>query len=301
MKKLLIVILSFVFISSVSASTKTYPRLDSNNYGVNKDIKINSNNLDNVQSTYLVDASEKVYDFADILTDDEEDDVYELISEFISLTNMDMVFLSIDMPYSYDSKHDEYASQFYDYNDFGIDFNNYSGILLLRNDYNFSRYYNIYAFGDAQLYFSHNRLENILDTIYNDFVSKDYYDGISTFVSMSSSYYESGIPNEMKNYYIDLNGFLVKNYVVPIMPCFIGSSIITLIVMLILVKKNKMVKKASKATEYLDISSINYSVSNDQFINSHTSSYTVSSSSGGGGSRSGSSGRGFSSGGGRHG
>ena len=70
--------------------------------------------------------------------------------------------------------------------------------------------------------------------------------------------------------------------------------------MLILVNKNKMIKRATKAAEYMDKKSVNYSVKNDRFITSRTTSYTVSSSSGGG-SRGGSSGRGFSSGGGRHG
>ena len=70
--------------------------------------------------------------------------------------------------------------------------------------------------------------------------------------------------------------------------------------MLILVSKNKMVRKAITANEYLDKGSINYTQSMDQFVRSHTTHYTVSSSSGGGG-HGGSSGGGHSSGGGRHG
>ncbi len=73
--------------------------------------------------------------------------------------------------------------------------------------------------------------------------------------------------------------------------------------MLILVKKNKMVIKATEAENYLDQSSVNITNKQDQFLTTHTTSYTVSSSSGGGGagSHSGSSGGGHSSGGGRHG
>ena len=74
--------------------------------------------------------------------------------------------------------------------------------------------------------------------------------------------------------------------------------------MTVLVNKNKMVKKASKADNYLITNSIQYSVKEDKYSHSRTSSYRVSSSSGGGGGHSsshGSSGGGHSSGGGRHG
>ena len=65
-----------------------------------------------------------------------------------------------------------------------------------------------------------------------------------------------------------------------------------------------MIVKATNADIYLDMSLINFTKRKDKFINSRTTSYTVSSSSGshsGGGSSSGSSGGGHSSGGGRHG
>ena len=76
--------------------------------------------------------------------------------------------------------------------------------------------------------------------------------------------------------------------------------------MIILVKKNKMVAKATQAGEYLIKDSINIKNRKDVFLHSHTTSYTVSHDSGGGGggghsSHSGSSGGGHSSGGGRHG
>lgn len=300
--KILLFITLLCISTDISASTKKFERNENNNYGVNKHWNITSSNKSNIMNTPYVDASEKVYDYADILTAEEETRVYNYINEFIEETNMDMVFVSIDMPYTYDSKNEVFAADFYDYNDFGIDFEHYSGILLLRNDYEEDRYFNIYTFGEAQLYFTYERLENILDNIYNDFVSKDYLDGIYTFTTMSSSYYEKGIPYAYKNKYIDENGFIKQKYTIPYFICFGASGIITLIVMLILIKKNKMVKKATKATEYLDGNSINYSVTNDQFVNTTTTSYVMSSSSsGGGGSSRGSSGGGHSSGGGRHG
>ena len=304
MKKILVFIFClFINIFIVKADVKTYDRLESNNWGVNKHWNINSSNLNNVKNTPIVDPSVKVYDFADILSDTEEKEVYNLIINFIEKTNMDMVFVSIDMPYTYDSKNEDYAADFYDYNDFGINFDNYSGILLLRNNYESDKYYDMYTFGDAQLYFDQSRYDIILDDIYSDFKGGEYLSGIKTFVSKCTSYYDRGYASIYKYSYVDKDGYIRKNYHVPVFICLLSSSLITLITMIILVSKNKMVKRATLANAYLDKGSINYTEKTDQFLHSRTTHYTSSSSSGGsgGGSHSGSSGGGHSSGGGRHG
>ena len=172
--------------------------------------------------------------------------------------------------------------------------------MLLRNNYRSDKYYDMYTFGDAQLYFDQGRYDDILDSINSDMKGGNYLDGFSSFVSKCSSYYDKGYAFKYRHAYVDHDGYVQYNYYVPIFPCLVGSGIITLIVMLILIKKNKMVKKAITATQYLDKSSVNYTEHSDQFTHSHTTHYTVSSSSGGG-SHGGSSGGGHSSGGGRHG
>ena len=282
------------------SNVKVIERNESNKWGVNKHWDINSSNLNNVKSVPYVDSNLKVYDFADILTDEEEKQIYSKIQDFIEKTNTDMVFVSIDMPYSYDSKNEDFAADFYDYNDFGINFDNYSGILLLRNDYSGDRYYDIYTFGDAQLYFDQSRYDDILDGIYNQFVGKKYLSGISDFISKCSYYYDKGYAPKYSHAYVDGDGYIRYNYYVPVIPCLGGSLVITLITMLIMIRKNKMVRKATTASAYLDKNSINYREHLDQFTHSHTTHYTISSSSGGG-SHGGSSGGGHSSGGGRHG
>lgn len=298
---LLIALCLFINIKTINASTHELERNDGNNYGVNKHWKITNNNIENVKKTPYVNVNEKVYDFADILTDEEEKEVYEKINQFIKETHIDMVFVSIDMKYSYDEQNEDYAADFYDYNDFGIDFENYSGIVLLRNHYKTDPYYDIYTFGNAQLYFDQTRYDDILDTIYPYFKNDtNYVSGIDIFVNKCKKYYDSGYAKKYKYSYVDKDSFIHRNYHLPIFACTLGAGLITLITMLILVRKNKMVRKAIKANEYLDKGSINYTQSLDQFIRSHTTHYTVSSSSGGGG-HGGSSGGGHSSGGGRHG
>ena len=301
--KFLVLFLSFFLgINIISASTNTLVRSDNNNYGVNKKFKINSYNIDNVKNTPYVDASEKVYDFGNILSDSDEEKIYKSIKSFISKYNIDMVFVTCDFSYYNDSKNEEYASDFYDYNDFGIDDNNYDGIVIYRNAYKNDPYYSIYFFGDVQLYFNDYRLDNLLDDIYSDFHSGNYLSGVNDAISIISSDIESGIPSSNKHKYVDEYSNIKIRYHVPVLICVGVSSLITLIVMIILVNKNKMVKKATRASVYLDKNTINYTEKNDQFVGSRTTHYTVSSSSGGGGGHSshGSSGGGHS-GGGRHG
>ncbi len=310
MKKILLVIISiFLLISgNVYAQVKTYDRNDYDNYGVNKNIEIDNSNLENVYETAMVDASEKIYDFADLLTDEEEASLREYATDFIDKAKMDIVILTINRKYTSDYENEDIAADFYDYNDFGIDFSNYSGVLLLRNANSLDPYYNMYTFGDAQLYFSFNRMDYILDYIGNDIGNKNYYEAFHDFISEIDYYYRTGIPDEYANYYVDENGDLHKRFVPPILFASIISFIITMIIISILIKRNKLVSKPTKADEYLDVNTIRYTEKLDNFKNAVTTSYVVSSSSGGsggghsgGGSHShGSSGRGHSSGGGRH-
>lgn len=314
LKYLIIVLLClFVNINTINAKVSAYidedeesisinERLEENNYGVNKKWKITSKNKSNVLNTPLVDAKEKIYDFANILDEDEIDELYDDISDFIFKTGMDMIILTVDEEYYFDEVNETIAADFYDYNDFGIDDKYYSGILLLRNTYEDDPYFNIYTFGEAQLYFNYDRLENVLDDIYDDLHNHNYLDGFKKFVSEIDNYYDMGMTNKYKYAYINDIGDVVFRFRPPYVLCTIASLIITTIIIAILVRKNRMIRKATRAEVYIDKSSINYTKRENRFITSHTTHYTVSSSSGGGGGSShGSSGGGHSSGGGRHG
>ena len=195
MKKLYLIFLSiclFSFTSIVNADTCV--RDATNNYGVNKKWNMTSNRIKHANSTPCVDASEKIYDFSNLLSDEEKKSLKQKMQEFELLTNMDIVFVSTDFYYSSDSKNEDYAADFYDYNDFGLKYDHYSGVLLLRNTYSENPYFNIYTFGSAQLYFSYNRLENILDRIYPYFKNDvSYYNGINIFIDDLADYYNSGI------------------------------------------------------------------------------------------------------------
>jgi len=305
-KFILIFILTLLIPINVKA-VETYDRTTLDNYGVNKKWNITSSNVNNVLNTYKVNSNEKIYDFSNVLTDEEESLLREMINEFIEKHNTDLVIFIDDLNKYSELDNENYAVDFYDYNDFGLNFDRYSGILLWRNasDIPNYKYYDIYTFGDAQLYFNQYRYDDILDTIYNDISSGNYLIGFSKFINMVDDYYDKGIPSNMKGYKVNENGYLYEVYTIPWTPVLIISAIVTIIIMVILIKKNKMVSKVIHANDYLDKHSINYRNRKDNFITSHTRSYTTSSSSGGssGGfsSRGGSSGGGHSRGGGRRG
>ncbi len=307
MKKIIFTILLFLISFNICyASTNTFERTEENPR-VNKKWDINNKNINDVFNTPSVDASEKVYDFANILTDEEEIELKKQIDEFINKTGFDLVFVFDSFSYSYDSENEDYAANFYDYNDFGIDDEKYSGILFLINEYPNQRYYNMYTFGNAQLYYQSARTEPILDDIYYNLYNKYYMDGLKTFIDDCYNYYEEGIQPDLKDYYIDDMGYLQKRYKPPILIGLLVSIIATAITIGILVKKNFMIAQETKALEYLDQNSIHYTRKLDQFITSHTTSHYISSSSSGGysgggsfHSSGGSSGGGHSSGGGRH-
>ncbi|MBR3210737.1 MAG: TPM domain-containing protein [Bacilli bacterium] len=299
-KKLLFLLIIISLVTPVFAKEPTTcDRSSKSNLGVNKKWKITDKNRGNVLNAPCVDASEKIYDFSGVLSEEDYDQLKKQLEEYTKETKMDAVIIIADIPYSNDGENEDYAADFYDYNDFGIDFDKYSGTLFLRNTYEADPYYDIYTFGNAQLYYDYDRLQVILDGVYDEIHNGEYLEGFTKYIGYLNSYYKKGVG--LKNYTVDENGFLHKEYVYPFAIVFIISCVITLVIMLILVKKNKMVMKATKAEAYLDQSSIQITNKQDQFLSTHTTKYTTSSSSGGGGSHMGSSGGGHSSGGGRHG
>lgn len=314
MKKILKIIVTVICIITyinVFGSTTLLERNESNNWGVNKKIDITSERLQIIKETKYVNANEKIYDFSDIFTDEEEAIIKEYVDKFIAKTGMDMVILSDSVPYSYDSKNADYAVDFYDYNNFGIDYESYSGVILFRNTYESDPYYGIYHTGYAQQYFPEERSEATLDRIYNYFISHNYVEGIRIFIDDYIRYYEKGILKDYSDSYLDANGFLIvpDTFKPPYLVIGIISGIISSITIAILVSKNKMVYKAKDANRYLDLDSVKYSKKESHLISTNTISHynppheSSGSHYGGGGSShsfGGSSGIGHS-GGGRHG
>jgi len=305
-KLLLIIILTLTITIPVNAEVKTEDRNTLNNLGVNKKWKITENNKDNVLRTPKVDASEKIYDFENVLTEEEKTKLKQEIDSYMEKTGFELIIVIKNLPYYDDKENEDYAADFYDYNDFALELKGYSGTLLFRNTYEQNPYYDLYMFGETQLYYQgEGRNDAILDTIYNDLHNGNYYEGFSLYISMLNNYYDKGICNDLKNYTLDENGFLQKQFTIHYIFISLFTLLLSFITMFTMKSKNKMIHKAVDANDYLDKASTVYKEKTDNLISTHTTHHIITSSSSGGGggfhSSGGSSGGGHSSGGGRHG
>lgn len=293
MKKIryfLLTVILFVFcIIPVYASTNTFTRTE-DNLLISSDITVTSQNLDNILNTPAIDASEKIYDFADLLTPSEEEEIYQQVNQFINKTNFDLAIVTINDNNKLSAM--EYADDFYDYNDFGTDAE-YSGILFLI-DMDTREIY-MSTTGKAIAMYSDSRIDMTLDAIYQEFSERHYMQGITKFVTIIENYDTMGLPsNKDSKYAISDTGEIYREF--PWLIVLGAPLAITIIVIGIMIHKNKLVRVATSSREYLDKDSLKMRVVSDRLISTNTVAVplsTSSSSGGGGGSshHSGSSGR----------
>ena len=279
--------LSFI---SVQASVNTYTRTASD-YLVPDYIDVTGSNRDNVLSTPAVDATEKVYDFADLLTDSEEKKLYQQATKFIKKTDLDLAIVTVSdytKPRCDGDCTRTYADDFYDYNEFGIG-SRHSGVLFLVDMKTRTIY--MTTTGDAMDMYNDYRIEQIMDAIYQEFTNQNYYDGIAKFMTILENYDTIGVANTKDSHYvISDDGSVVRD--IPWLFLIGGPLLITGIVMAIMISRNKLVRVATSSREYLDKETLQTSIVKDRFVHTHTSKTPIyhSSGSSGGGGHSGSSG-----------
>ena len=274
MKKIYILILGFFLLPCITfASTKTYER-DSTTLSVSSDITITDLNRGIILNTPLVDEHEKIYDFADLFTDSEEESLYSKVKDYISSFNIDMVIVTIDHNNKGSAR--EYADDFFDYNNFGIG-NKHDGILYLI-DMDTREVY-ISTSGKGISMYSSSKVDKLLDRSYNYLKKKDYYGSVTSFID-----YATTINNKSVNFVIS----------------FLVSFALATIVVLIFKSKHKGIRLATNADFYLDLANSKELVKNDKFISTHTTKRPIPRDTGGSsGTHTSSSGRSHG-GGGRH-
>ena len=254
-----LIVFLLLFTYSSFASTNVQNR-SSLNLHVKKNITVTSSNKQLILDTPYVDASEKIYDFANLFTDSEEKELYSLAEEYIDEKNMDLVIVTINNNNKSSSKN--YADDFYDYNDFGIG-TNYSGIILLIDMDN--RKVWISTTGDAIKLYPDSYLDTMLDKIQSNLKSKKYYTGAKNFISMakekeySSSSKKYRSPSEKRLIVIVLS-------IIGIVMSIAGSSIFCGVKS----AQHKPVKVSNNANDYFDSSSFKVTKRNDKFANTHT-------------------------------
>jgi len=273
MKKLFVLFISFfLLVLPVYASTNTYSRTTTD-LKVPKKIKYKSSMEHNVLLTPSVNANEKIYDFAELLTEEEEKQLYDKVKEFIANTNLDLAIVTINTN-DKDSTQ-EYADDFYDYNDFSID-----GLAFVIDMQN--RIFYISTAGKAMLYYDDYRIEYILSALDQEMYNHEYFNACNTLISQLTEYYDSGFSDNADKYVIVGTQIYRKTpYLLLSIIAVVSATIGTLILAL----RNKKVKLASNSNDYFDNKAFEITKDTKELISSNTSRvYIPPTDSGGGGS-----------------
>lgn len=234
-----------------------------------------------IKNVSAFDNTLKVYDYAQVLTSNEETELKTMADNYIDTYNMDMVLVTVKYHQKFNTQ--EYAQDFYDYNDFGIG-NTKDGIIFVI-DFTFG-YTDIYisTTGEAIRLYDDYRIDRMLDNIaYKK--DKGYFEMFKSFINDSSSYAKMGVPASNSNTVIDSNGDLVYKETLPWGVIIIVSLFVPSLIVGILIAKNKMVKKSTNAHYYIKNGSIVINNRSDRFVTTHTSSVRINDSSSSSGGR----------------
>lgn len=263
----IIIFLVYIILSDtiVYASTRTENRTN-DDLKVPYDIEVNSTNRNKILKTPKVDETEKIYDFAELLTPSEEEELYIEIEKFIEKYKLDMVIVTINENNKGSSTN--YADDFYDYNDFGIGQQNNGVLFLIDMD---TRTMWISTTGKAIKVYSDSKIDSILDYTYNKISIQDYYGCASEFIVYANKY---------ANSFLGTGAKILKVSIFPI--------IITIIIVIVGLSKHKTVHIQNSAKMYAKSidgkDGLVLTKNQDKYITSHTSRTRRESSSGSGSS-----------------
>ncbi len=273
MKKIFVLFISlFLLVLPVYASTNTYSRTTTD-LKVPKKIKYKSSMEHNVLLTPSVNANEKIYDFAELLTEEEEKQLYDKVKEFIANTNLDLAIVTINTNVKDSTQ--EYADDFYDYNDFSID-----GLAFVIDMQN--RIFYISTAGKAMLYYNDYRIEYILSALDQEMYNHEYFNACNTLISQLTEYYNHGFSDNADKYVVIGTQIYRKT---PYLLLSIIAVVSAIIGTLILALRNKKIKLATNSNDYFDNKSFEITKDTKEFISSNTSRvYIPPADSGGGGS-----------------
>ncbi len=240
---------------------------------------------------------ERVFDYGDVLTEEEEEKLRKLIAKREEQTRCDIVLItlqeslkdyarSIEPGVSYDQFVRVYAEQFYEEHGFGYDRPNGDGIVLVDNWFreDDGRIYTwLCTTGRVKEKYSDAAVNHILDNVYR-YVEKDPYRAYKTYIN---------------DFYHDMMGVqLFTLYVPGYVPWLVG--LLSAVIFAFCNRRSKKGDKTTTALTYTGGMQPVFRIRQDRFLRKSVVSRKIQTSSGGGGGRSGGGGGGGSHGGGGH-
>ena len=257
--KIFVIILFTFFITTIncSASVDTFERSDSN-LRVPDDIVVDSSNIKDIKNTPSVSSSEKIYDYADLLTVKEEEKLYKKVSEFINKDDVDLIILTTNNLNNYDIS--DYTINFYKYNFFK------------KNAVIFTIYINniepeIYMYNNGDKVasvFTNDVINEILEYVYQNIDNGKYYDAVNDFIKIVDGFYDIEA-NGGGSYKIDDKGNLKK--IIPLIDITILATTLSFVIVFVfiyLIKgKNKKSCNTINISDKLDNSTLSVKCDND--------------------------------------
>ena len=260
---LLLFIFVFMIYTNVFASTDTFVRTNEN-LRVPSRVRVTSENQSMILDTPSVSAKEKVYDFADLLTDVQEDELYKSILDFQKKSGYDVAIVTTNDIGNKDMIH--YADDFYHYNDFG----NEGLIFVIKKTSSQSIYMCPKTYveeSDLGLIYDNSRVKEILKYIYEHNIRNgDYYAACTNYVKILSGLYDNFGSG---NYRISSTGEVTKY--IPWVAIVTLSFTTTFIIVIIIITKlnlNKRVILEDNIGKCVDTSSLFVKTLRDQFVDS---------------------------------
>lgn len=215
----------FISINIVDASTKTYTRTKDNPL-VPEGIEVNNTNIGEILNTPAVSPAEKVYDYADLYTKEQEEFIYQKLNGYsndstidaIVITTRDLKGLSIE----------KYANNFYKYNDFKVQ----GVVFIISLETSEPRIYmgNI-GREDSEVFnlYTDERINQILEYLYKDIKIRNYFIATDNYIRILDGFYKL---DRKGNYRLNSTGNIVR--IVPWFEVSVLSVTLTFIIIILL-------------------------------------------------------------------
>ena len=250
-------------------------------------------------NTYVRKNSEaparRVYDYAEVLTEKEEDKLAQLIAKRETQTGCDIVIVTIneslykkygiteDTDRNWESCMMQFADDFYDENNFGYDRVHGDGVLLLHNWYPAEKGSWLSTCGRALDRYTRSMVDNVLDDVYTKAKRSPY--------QAYRSYIENVYRDMSGKGRINLNPLILLVISVVAAGIFIATHM-----------KSKEGEKTTAASTYVENNSVRFRTQRDELVNKFVTTRVIPRNTGsGGGGHSGGAGGHVSSGGVSHG
>lgn len=256
-------IFSFLFFPiNLLASINTYTRTNENPL-VPKNIIVNDSNIQEILQTPAVSPLEKIYDYADLYTEEEEEKLYKKVANFINASDIDVAIVTTNTTNNYLVS--DYAYHFYDYNNFKT-----NGVVFVICVASGSPEIFMGNVGDENgkvfTLYTDNRIRDILEYIYPDIKRNKYYSATNTYIEILDGFFNLDRDGD---YRVSDNGKVVK--IIPWIEILVLSVALSFIFIMFFVYRLRRYRKFSYQgllSKKIDNSTLNVKLEKDQLSNS---------------------------------